>query len=65
MWLASFGDNSGSGSRAQSACSLINVWLNSSLHNIPIGKLEIQISIANVQSWPDVFIILFNSMLPC
>lgn len=53
-----------SGSRAQSACSPIDVWLDSSL-SIQIGKLEIEISIANMLSWLACFIILFSSMLHC
>lgn len=42
----------------------VNVWLNSSLNCIQIGKLEMKLSTAIMLSWPPSFIILFNGVLP-
>lgn len=54
----------GSGSRALTPRRPMNVWLDSSLNCIQIGKLEMKISIANMLSWPAPFIILFNGVMP-
>lgn len=51
-------------SKALTPHKLVNVWLDSSLNCIQIGKLEVKIPIANMLSWPALFIILFNGVLP-
>lgn len=52
----------GSESRALTPHRPVNVWLDSSLNCIQIGKLEMKMPNATMLSWPASFVVLLNGV---